>query len=84
MLSKFIAIEERELISIKGTIASTQNQLENDVNFWEQATLQALNNYTPSAVDCPATLPSIRNATSLSENEKTWLELRRNNTVWSM
>jgi hypothetical protein len=84
VLSEFITMEERELISIKGTIASTQNQLENDVNFWKRATPQAPNNYTPSAVDCPATLPSIRNATSLSENEKIWLELRRNNTGWSM
>jgi lysophospholipase len=77
-------MKERELISIKGTIMSPQNQHENDIDPWKRATAQAPNNYTPSAVDCSVILPSIRNATSLSVDEKTWLQLRRNNTVWSI
>lgn len=77
-------MKERELISIKGTITPPRNQHENDIDIWRRATPQAPNNYTPSAVDCPVTLPSIRNATSLSGNEETWLQLRRNNTVWSI
>lgn len=51
---------------------------------WKRATPQAPNNYTPSPVDCPEILPSIRSAASLSRNETSWLELRRNNTVWSI
>jgi lysophospholipase len=37
--------------------------------------------YTPGAVDCPDTRPTIRNASELSANETSWLELRRNNTI---
>ena len=40
--------------------------------------------YAPATVDCPSTRPSIREASSLSVNETTWLELRRNNTVAPM
>lgn len=40
--------------------------------------------YTPGAVDCPATRPTIREASALSPNETSWLELRRNNTIEPM
>jgi lysophospholipase len=37
--------------------------------------------YTPSDVSCPSNRPSVRSAATLSPNETSWLELRRNNTV---
>ena len=37
--------------------------------------------YTPSTGDCPATAPSVRSASSLSQNETSWLERRRAVTV---
>lgn len=40
--------------------------------------------YAPAVVDCPANRPTIRNATSLSPNETSWLQLRRNATVAPM
>ncbi|KJR81369.1 lysophospholipase [Sporothrix schenckii 1099-18] len=38
-------------------------------------------NYSPLAVDCPATRPSARAANALSPSETDWLALRRNNTL---
>lgn len=38
-------------------------------------------NYTPKVVDCPSTKPSVRLASELSDQEKSWISLRRNNTV---
>ncbi|KAF7905620.1 uncharacterized protein EAF01_006141 [Botrytis porri] len=40
--------------------------------------------YTPGAVDCPDTRPTVRKASELSANETSWLELRRNNTIQPM
>ncbi len=40
--------------------------------------------YTPVGDNCPSNRPTIRSATSLSPNETSWLELRRNNTVTPM
>jgi lysophospholipase len=37
--------------------------------------------YAPKTVDCPGNRPTIREATSLSPNETSWLELRRNYTL---
>jgi len=37
--------------------------------------------YTPTGDNCPSNRPTVRSATSLSPNETSWLELRRNNTV---
>lgn len=51
---------------------------------FKRATAQAPNNYTPSNVNCPASRPSIRSAATLSQNETNWLEIRRNNTIWSL
>ncbi|KAF2097764.1 lysophospholipase [Rhizodiscina lignyota] len=50
----------------------------------ERATPQAPDGYTPSKVDCPSDRPSIRSASSLSSQEQSWLEKRRNNTVPAM
>ena len=41
----------------------------------------APNGYTPQGTNCPSSRPSIRSATGLSNNETSWLETRRNNTV---
>ncbi|PQE17983.1 Lysophospholipase protein [Rutstroemia sp. NJR-2017a BVV2] len=40
--------------------------------------------YTPGAVDCPSTRPTVRVASSLSANETAWLEVRRNATIAPM
>lgn len=40
--------------------------------------------YAPGKVDCPSDRPTIRAASSLSNNETAWLELRRNNTIEPM
>jgi lysophospholipase len=40
--------------------------------------------YTPGAVDCPSTRPTIRLATGLSQSETSWLEKRRPATVQPM
>lgn len=37
--------------------------------------------YTPKGGDCPSDRPKIRNASKLSPNETSWLEVRRNKTV---
>src|SRR5215471_8859455 len=41
----------------------------------------APNGYTPMQGGCSNNRPTIRNATGLSSNETSWLELRRNNTI---
>ena len=41
----------------------------------------APNGYTPEADDCPSIRPEIRSASKLSQNETSWLELRRNKTL---
>jgi lysophospholipase len=40
--------------------------------------------YTPKGGNCPSTRPTIRSADTLSNNETSWLEKRRNNTVAPM
>jgi len=40
--------------------------------------------YTPSQIECPGEVPSVRSASTLSHNETLWLERRRNNTIESM
>ncbi|KAK8217483.1 Lysophospholipase 1 [Zalaria obscura] len=54
------------------------------IAFDKRATPQAPDGYTPTEVDCPSTRPTIRNASTLSTNETTWLETRRNNTLSPM
>lgn len=51
---------------------------------WKRASPEAPNGYTPASVNCPSTRPSIRDASSLSDQETAWLEKRRNNTVTPM
>ena len=40
--------------------------------------------YVPQTVECPSTAPSVRNASNLSANETSWLQVRRNKTVPAM
>ncbi|KAF2804556.1 uncharacterized protein BDZ99DRAFT_451627 [Mytilinidion resinicola] len=54
------------------------------INAWKRAAPDAPNGYTPAAVDCPSTRPTIRLANGLSDEETSWLEKRRSNTVSSM
>jgi len=49
-----------------------------------RASPEAPNGYTPEALDCPSTRPSIRDASGLSDNETSWLEVRRNATISPM
>ena len=44
----------------------------------------APNGYTPKGAQCPSIRPSVRSAASLSPNETSWLEKRRNSTVQPM
>ena len=44
----------------------------------------APNGYTPKRSNCPSPRPTIRSASALSNNETSWLEKRRNNTVAPM
>lgn len=76
-------------LSVTGASARVirQDDPEYDVAVLEmvrRATPQAPNGYTPEAVDCPSTRPSLRSASGLSQNETTWLQTRRNNTVAPM
>lgn len=41
----------------------------------------APNGYAPAQVDCPSSRPTVRNAGQLSQQETTFLGLRRNNTI---
>ncbi|KAF2706412.1 hypothetical protein K504DRAFT_413326 [Pleomassaria siparia CBS 279.74] len=51
---------------------------------WKRASPEAPNGYAPADVDCPSTRPSIRVASDISDQEKTWLQKRRPNTVEPM
>lgn len=39
------------------------------------------NGYAPSSIPCPSVMPTVRAASGLSSQEKSWLALRRNNTL---
>ncbi|KAI1434038.1 lysophospholipase catalytic domain-containing protein [Xylaria sp. CBS 124048] len=41
-------------------------------------------NYAPTVVTCPAQRPAVRKASEVSPQEKSWLEVRRPNTIKSM
>lgn len=47
----------------------------------ERALADAPNGYTPSQVDCPSTIPSVRLANGLAPEEENWLKQRRPNTI---
>ena len=44
----------------------------------------APNGYVPTSGNCPSTKPSVRSASTLSDNETSWLEARRKNTIPAM
>ena len=47
----------------------------------KKATSNAPNGYVPETVDCPSTLPSIRQASELSAEETAWLPQRMKKTI---
>jgi lysophospholipase len=51
---------------------------------WSRQLRQDNYGYAPYAVDCPQPRPVIRNSTSISPEETSWLEKRRSNTVWAI
>jgi lysophospholipase len=55
-----------------------------DFSLARRAVPNAPSGYTPSAVTCPGTRPSIRNSTTLSRQERDWLPVRRNETIAPM
>lgn len=48
---------------------------------YDRALPDAPNGYKPEAGDCPSNRPTIRSASRLSQNETSWLQVRRNKTV---
>lgn len=50
----------------------------------KRANPDAPDGYTPTTVECPSARPTIREASSLSDNETAWLPIRRNQTVSAM
>lgn len=48
---------------------------------FDRAFPNAPDGYTPAAGNCPSDRPTIRSASRLSQNEISWLQLRRNKTV---
>ncbi|KAK6835232.1 hypothetical protein RU639_002174 [Aspergillus parasiticus] len=57
---------------------SNQHQVS---NVKSRALPNAPNGYAPVHVTCPTTRPSLRNATTLSPEERSWLEARRDKTT---
>jgi len=53
----------------------------NDVEISRRASPQAPNGYAPAEVNCPSTRPRIRAANGLSNEETSWLQKRRPNTI---
>ncbi|KZF26182.1 lysophospholipase Plb1 [Xylona heveae TC161] len=66
-------------------VAQDRQGLEIDTAFAIEAVKRAFpdapNNYVPAAVNCPSTRPAVRGAKTLSPEEQSWLEKRRNNTI---
>ncbi|KAF1956910.1 hypothetical protein CC80DRAFT_412145 [Byssothecium circinans] len=60
------------------------NSAPDALDFFKRASPQAPNGYAPAAVDCPSTKPSVRVANDMSDEEKSWLQKRRPNTVQPM
>lgn len=53
-------------------------------SLYRRALPNAPDGYTPQGKGCPVDRPSIRNGSTLSTNETTWLEQRRNVTLKAM
>ncbi|GAD98481.1 lysophospholipase Plb1 [Paecilomyces variotii No. 5] len=68
------------------TIATPVDSLVADaaVEVARRALPNAPNGYTPVNVSCPENRPTVRRAATLSPNETSWLEKRRNNTIQPM
>ncbi|KAJ5947266.1 lysophospholipase 1 [Penicillium verhagenii] len=70
--------------AIAGTV-SVKNQLSSrGVDVKPRALPDAPNGYAPVHVQCPASRPTIRSASTLSTNETAWLQTRRQKTTSSL
>ncbi|KAH7309512.1 lysophospholipase catalytic domain-containing protein [Stachybotrys elegans] len=49
--------------------------------FSRRAVSNAPNGYTPTEVDCPERRPRIRDGSRLSDQERDWVQMRRNETI---
>jgi lysophospholipase len=69
-----------------GAIAVPGGLSSDDITFAgvQRALPDAPDEYTPTAVSCPASRPSIRSAAKLSSNETSWLKGRREKTLPAM
>ncbi|KEY64883.1 hypothetical protein S7711_03874 [Stachybotrys chartarum IBT 7711] len=52
-----------------------------DMSLHRRAVSDAPNGYVPGPVDCPDTRPTIRNGSTLSTQERDWVQVRRNETL---
>ncbi|KAJ8603405.1 hypothetical protein MRB53_042172 [Persea americana] len=69
---------------LRTTALSEVQALEAFAQLAARAAPDAPDGYTPSSVACPSARPSIRSASSLSEEETNWLGVRRPNTLGPM
>jgi lysophospholipase len=66
-------------------VAAVSSSLNNLLDSVESRALpNAPNGYTPANVGCPVNKPMVRNAARLSINETTWLQTRRQETVFAL
>lgn len=59
--------------NVESTVATTELEI--------RAFPNAPDGYTPQNTTCPSARPTVRSASALSDNETSWLEMRRNNTI---
>ena len=64
--------------------ASVDQLSARDLSIFGRASPDAPDGYKPATVDCPSDRPAIRDASSLSPEETSWLPTRRNNTISAM
>ncbi|KAI9369800.1 lysophospholipase catalytic domain-containing protein [Aspergillus egyptiacus] len=64
---------------LSGATATPSDTTE-EITLWQRSFPNAPDGYAPANVSCPANRPEIRLATSLSQNETSWLENRREKT----
>ena len=78
------------LLQRHGTVSLTRTSVSSPLGpsvndeFVRRGLLDGTNPYAPQTIDCPSPTPSIRNATSLSEGEISWIQTRRNKTIEPM
>jgi lysophospholipase len=85
MVSSHLAVLLAAAGAIGAHAASIQPQVSpRDISLARRAVSDAPNGYVPGDVSCPSTRPTIRNGTSLSRQERDWVQTRRNETLAPM